>query len=448
MKMKKYDNYKDSGIEWIGEIPEHWKVKKIKHRCYVKGRVGWNGLKSSEFLTEGYAYLVTGTDFKDDTIDWVNCYHIDEDRYNEDPFIQLKKEDLLITKDGTIGKLAVVNNLNKPACLNSGIFVVRSLNKDFSTCFLFWVLKSRSFTEYNDLTSYGSTIQHLYQNIFVEFCFAFPNLNEQHSISDFLNRKTAEIDQIITNKQKLIALYEEQKQAIIYQAVTKGLNPNTKFKDSGLEWLGEIPEHWRIKKLKYLARVQTGTTPKIQNAKIDYFEEGVINWFTPSDFKSDFILHDSNRKINNYSVKEKEVELFPENTVYLISIGATLGKVGISKSQAAANQQINVIIFNKNLINPHFGLFFLVSIKEFIKNEADYTTLPILNQSKSKLMNMAYPDSREQLEIVKYIVAESKKLDQIIEKYDKQIELLKEYRTALISNIVTGKIKISNTFEL
>ncbi len=297
-EISKYGKYKDTGIEWIGEIPENWDVKKIKHRCYVKGRVGWKGLKSSEFLTDGFSYLVTGTDFKNDTVDWDNCYHIDEERYNEDPYIQLQNEDLLITKDGTIGKLAVVTNLDKPACLNSGIFVVRSIKDDFSTRFLLWVLKSSIFTDFNGLTAYGSTIQHLYQNVFFEFAFAFPPVNTQISIADYLQKKTAEIDHIIANKQKLIALYEEEKQAIINQVVTKGLDPNLKMKDSGVEWLGEIPEHWEQKNLKYLARVQTGGTPKIQNAKMDYFADSTINWYTPSDFYNDGVLEDSNRKIN------------------------------------------------------------------------------------------------------------------------------------------------------
>jgi len=446
-EISKYGKYKDTGIEWIGEIPENWDVKKIKHRCYVKGRVGWKGLKSSEFLTDGFSYLVTGTDFKNDTVDWDNCYHIDEERYNEDPYIQLQNEDLLITKDGTIGKLAVVTNLDKPACLNSGIFVVRSIKDDFSTRFLLWVLKSSIFTDFNGLTAYGSTIQHLYQNVFVEFAFAFPPVNTQISIADYLQKKTAEIDHIIANKQKLIALYEEEKQAIINQVVTKGLDPNLKMKDSGVEWLGEIPEHWEQKNLKYLARVQTGGTPKIQNAKMDYFADSTINWYTPSDFYNDGVLEDSNRKINEFAVDDNEVEIFPENSVYLVSIGATLGKVGLSKTKASANQQINVIIFDKSLLNPFYGYYFLVSNKEMIKLEADYTTLPILNQTKTKSLTIAYPNLKEQDEIVQYIDKECVRINTILEKFNKQIDLLKEYRTTLISEVVTGKIKVPNTIE-
>ena len=189
--MKAYEKYKDSGIKWIGEIPEKWGIKKIKHKCYVKARVGWKGLKSTEFLTEGYSYLVTGSDFKNDTVDWKECYHIDKKRYEEDPYIQLQEEDLLITKDGTIGKLAIVSELDKPACLNSGIFVVRSLNEDFKTSFLFWILKSKIFTQFNDYTKYGSTIQHLYQKRICRFFFSLSEKSRANSHSQLPRQKNS-----------------------------------------------------------------------------------------------------------------------------------------------------------------------------------------------------------------------------------------------------------------
>ena len=256
--MECYEAYKDSGVEWIGEIPDKWDTKKIKHKCSVKARVGWKGLKASEFLINGYSFLITGTDFKNDKIDWKNCYHIDKDRYDEDPYIQLQSQDLLITKDGTIGKLAVVSELEKPACLNSGIFVVRSLNKDFSTKYLFWVLKSTLFTQFNEYTSYGSTIQHLYQNVFVEFWYPFPGLTEQTAIANYLYRKTAEMDALIAQKQRLIELYQEEKTAIITQAVIQGIDPNAKLKVSGIDWLGEIPENWGVSRLKNICSVRQG----------------------------------------------------------------------------------------------------------------------------------------------------------------------------------------------
>lgn len=211
---------KDSGVEWIGKIPEHWEVKKVKNSCYVKARVGWKGLRSDEFLELGYSYLITGTDFKNGEIDWENAYQIDQMRFDDDPFIQLKENDLLITKDGTIGKLAIVKNLNKPACLNSGIFVIRPLIKKLSTNFLFCILSSKIFTDFNDFTSYGSTIIHLYQNVFVNFSFPYPPLNEQIEIADYIDIATTKIATAISLKEKEIEKLKEYKSVLINDVVT------------------------------------------------------------------------------------------------------------------------------------------------------------------------------------------------------------------------------------
>ena len=123
--------YKDSNIEWIGDIPREWKTTKLFNLCTIKGRIGWNGLRSDEFKEKSFAYLVTGQDFVSSDINWDRCYQIDKDRYDEDPFIQLSNGDILITKDGTIGKIAKVRNMDKPACLNSGIFVLKQRKETF-----------------------------------------------------------------------------------------------------------------------------------------------------------------------------------------------------------------------------------------------------------------------------------------------------------------------------
>lgn len=145
--IKRYEKYKDSGVVWIGKIPEHWKVKRLKFNTYIKARVGWHGLRSDEFSYSDGVYCVTGTDFYNGEINWDNCYRVSEERFNEAPYIHLKEDDLLVTKDGTIGKLALVKNLKERATLNSGIFVVRADNKDFDTHFMFWALQSPIFSE-------------------------------------------------------------------------------------------------------------------------------------------------------------------------------------------------------------------------------------------------------------------------------------------------------------
>ncbi len=210
---------KDSGVEWIGEIPERWKVMKIKFTSYVKGRVGWKGLTSEEYLENGYAYLVTGQDFQSKTILWDSCYYVDKDRYDDDPYIQLKNGDLLITKDGTIGKLAIVDGLKKPACLNSGIFLVRPYNY-YITDFLYYVLSSSVFSNFYFLRSFGSTIQHLYQNVFEEFSFPIPSIGEQDKIIAYLVKQTSKIDKIISVGKNMLQLLKEHKASLINQAVT------------------------------------------------------------------------------------------------------------------------------------------------------------------------------------------------------------------------------------
>ena len=210
---------KDSGVEWIGEIPEHWEVSKIKFTTYVKGRIGWQGLRADEFIDEG-PYLVTGTDFVDGLVNWDSCYHISMERYNEAPPIQLRENDLLITKDGTIGKVAIVKNKPKYAILNSGIFVTRPKNSAYLTEFMYWILNSQVFNKFIQYMSLGSTIVHLYQQTFENFSFPITNLNEQKTIAHFLDRKVAEIDGLISDIKLQIQKLKEYRQSLISEAVT------------------------------------------------------------------------------------------------------------------------------------------------------------------------------------------------------------------------------------
>lgn len=211
---------KDSGVDWIGEIPEHWEVMKLKHLISLKGRIGWNGLKSDEFEEVSYAYLVTGQDFNGADIDWSKCYQINEKRYMEDPFIQLNNGDILVTKDGSIGKIAKVNNLDKPACLNSGIFVLKQKNDSYDQDFLYWMLCSSVLKEFNTYTQTGATILHLYQNVFEQMPCVVPSKKEQEYIATYLNKKCNDIDVAKNIVELQISLLQERKQIIINDVVT------------------------------------------------------------------------------------------------------------------------------------------------------------------------------------------------------------------------------------
>ena len=274
-----------------------------------------------------------------------------------------------------------------------------------------------------------------------ELICVLPPLLEQQAIANFLDYKLGRMDRFIQKKKQLIKLLNEQKAGIINDAVTKGLNPNTNMKPSGIEWLGNIPEHWEVRKLRYLAKIKTGRTPKIKSSLIDFFENAEVNWFTLGDFRYDGILKDSKRKVNEFAVESNQVEIFPENTVYLIGIGGTIGKIGISYLRASSNQQINAIIFREK-IYPEFGFYFLKNSKHQVDLLADFTTLPILNQAKTKEIIVAIPPIPKQTAIVQHIEQETAQINTIIQTIEKEIVLTQEYRVALIAEAITGKIDV------
>lgn len=218
--LEKNAKLKDSGIDWIGQIPEHWEVLRIKDYTYIKARIGWQGLRSDEFELTGDYYCVTGTDFQNGQIDWSNCYHVEKERFEQDKKIIIREGDLLITKDGSIGKIAIVQSLPKPATLNSGVFVTRPRLGKYLNRYMYWLLNSSVFFDFIDLNKNGTTILHLYQNVFENFFYCLPSIKEQIEIADYLTDKTSKIDQIITNIQTQITTLKELRKTLINDVVT------------------------------------------------------------------------------------------------------------------------------------------------------------------------------------------------------------------------------------
>jgi len=447
--MEQYSDYKDSDAEWIGEIPAHWLVKKIKHGTYVKGRIGWKGLKSDEFLTHGYSYLVTGTDFNHGQIDWSTCYHIEKDRYEEDPYIQLAEGDLLITKDGTIGKVALVKDLQGFACLNSGIFLVRPTNGMYSTAFLYWVLSSDVFTKFINYTKTGSTISHLYQNVFVEFSFPIPKDFEQEAIASFLDRKTKQIDDLIAKKERLIELKKEERAAIINQAVTKGLDPDVTMKDSGIEWLGEIPEHWKTMPLKRIIKdLKSGVSVNSEDAPVNDNEIGILktscvyNYYFEPDENKKVLPEELNRVA--CPVKQGRIIISRMNTPNLVGASGYIEK-----------EYANLFLPDRLWITEFYPeldldtkwlsyVFISDSFRSEVSSRATGTSPSMKNISKEDLftVKVPFPDHVIQKEIRSYIDKYLSQSHKTIDRYKSQIDLLKEYKSTLISEAVTGKIKV------
>lgn len=212
---------KSSKYDWIGSIPNEWKIIRIKNACWLKGRIGWDGLTSSEYIEKG-PFLITGTDFSNGVINWDSCVHISEERFNQDSDIHIFEGDLLITKDGTIGKVAIVKNCPEEVSLNSGVLLIRN-TKDikYYQDFLYFVLQSNIFWAWYELSQSGnSTIKHLYQEQFYNFAFPLPDIEEQKEIAEYLYSFCHEIDSLIASKEKFITELETYKKSLIYEYVT------------------------------------------------------------------------------------------------------------------------------------------------------------------------------------------------------------------------------------
>lgn len=212
---------KGSGIEWIGEIPEKWCVVRLKYTSLLKGRIGWQGLRSNEYVDQG-PYLITGTDFNKGVIKWDTCAHILQERYWEAPDIHIRENDLLITKDGTIGKVAIAKNCPREVSLNSGVMLIRNTKEiKYHSKFLYYVLLSDEFWQwYRSNITGNSTILHLYQEQFYNFSYALPSHKKQDEIVQFLDEKVERLDQVIGEKELLINNLESYKKSLIYEVVT------------------------------------------------------------------------------------------------------------------------------------------------------------------------------------------------------------------------------------
>lgn len=194
-----------------------WVKINLAKNSRLKARIGWQGLTTAEYLDEGYSYLITGTDFKDGRINWNGCHYVNYDRYVQDPNIQVSNGDLLLTKDGTIGKVAYISDLNRPATLNSGVFVVKPITDAYTAHFMFYVLESSVFKEFLQQLSAGSTINHLYQKDLVKFdLYVPPTTEEQEAIIGIL----CDMDLDIYKLEEKLSKYQKIKQGMMDELLT------------------------------------------------------------------------------------------------------------------------------------------------------------------------------------------------------------------------------------
>ncbi|WP_055075634.1 restriction endonuclease subunit S [Pseudanabaena sp. 'Roaring Creek'] len=436
-----YSEYKDSGIDWLGKIPTHWNIQKIKYNSYVKGRIGWQNLRSEEFTDEG-AYLITGMHFKDGSVDWDSCYHITQERYEIAPEIQVKEHDVLMTKDGSIGKLAYIDYLPKEASLNSHLLVIRPLANKYHPKYLYYLLYSSVFKVYVLNTQTGTTFFGITQESVVNFPVILPSINEQKQIVTFLDRATTEIDQIIEQQKQLITLLEEERTTVISHAVTKGLDPSVPMKDSGIEWLGEIPKHWDVKKLKYIAYepFQYGA-----NEVAEFTDTSQPRFIRITDINDDGSLRDDTFK----SLPEDIAKpfLLKHGDILFARSGATVGKTFMYRETLGIACYAGYLVrlrVNPIIVVPEFIYLFTSSLAYWSWLSSSFIQATIQNVSAEKYANLvvSVPPLEEQNIIIKYLNSETARIDEAIDNVRSQIEKLEEYRTVLISDTVTGKIDV------
>lgn len=438
--MQRYEKYKDSGIEWIGEIPEHWEVKKIKFISTIQGRIGFKGYSVHDIVASGEGALTLGAKHisKNNKIDLTEPEFISWDKYYESPEIMLKTGDILVAQRGSLGKVALLDSIIGEATINPSLLILRNLA--ILPEFLLYYLSSNVFLEFIKIINSATAVPMISQQQLGDFKLPICNDQEQITIASFLDRKTTEIDHIIANKQKLIALYEEEKQAIINQAVTKGLDPNVKMKDSGVEWLGEIPEHWGNVSLKWISKIYSGGTPS-KNIQ-DYWQNGTIPWLNSGTVNQFFITEPSDY-ITEDALQNSSAKWIPEGSIViaLAGQGKTKGMAAQVKFECTCNQSMGIIVPNK-LINNRFLLYYLTRNYQNIRNLGGGDNRDGINLEMVGGIVIPLMPKNEQTEIVEFIEKENNRLDTIISKFNKQIDLLQEYRTTLISEVVTGKIKV------
>lgn len=439
--MKQYDTYKDSGIEWIGEIPSHWETVPIKYSLSVPLTDGPH--ETPELVSEGVIFI-SAEAIKEDKIDFEkkrgNISINDHERFSKK--YKPQRGDVFMVKSGaTTGNLARVET-DLEFNIWSPLAAFRPNPQKVSSDFLFFFMKSKRFFTAVELGWNYGTQQNIGMNVLENIRMVRLPVSEQTVIANYLDRKSGEIDTLIAEKKRLLELYEEEKTAIINHAVTKGINPKAKMKDSGIEWLAEVPEHWEVKKLKHIL------SEKLKYGANETAEEEIQEhprYIRITDFGNDGKLRSETFK--SLSPEKAEDYLLNEGDILFARSGATVGKTFQFKNYKGIACFAGYLIKatpNPEIIISDFLYLFTKSgaYENWRSSIFNQATIQNIGADKYALLEVPIPSLEKQQSIVQHIQTECARIDAKILKTQKLIELLSEYRTALISNVVTGKIKV------
>lgn len=431
---------KDSGIAWIGAIPEDWKINKIKAMASLSGRIGWQGLTSDEYTEEG-AFLITGVDFINGKINWESCVHVPMKRWKEATGVQIKENDLLITKDGTVGKVAIVENMPYETSLNSGVLLIR-LEKNYDNKYLYYVLQSDVFWTWFNMDNAGnSTIIHLYQHNFNNFSFASPSLTEQIAIASFLDKKCHNIDEIIKEYENQISLLQKSKKAIITEAVTKGINSSFELKNSGIKNIGLVNKEYGLQKIKYVCNIYTGNSIS-DDLKSNY--EDPLN-ARPYISSKDINVNTQETDYENgmyIKVNDKSFKIAPSGSILMCIEGGSAGKkiTYLEKDVCFVNK---LCCFDCKHINSKYLFYTLLS--NYFSEEFFLNISGLIGGVSVKTVGSMYvvcPNITEQEKISNFLDYKCNEINNLINLKEKAINKLQNYKKSLIYEYVTGKKRV------
>lgn len=414
MKYKKYSSYKDSGVEWLGDIPEHWKLLKNRHIFKTKDKV----LNDKEdmtvlSLTTNGIKVKKNLSFGKSTESYVGH--------------QMVYPGNLVFTPRDFDQTPILSGVSKyKGCISNLYLVLETNSKAYNhfVDYYWWGLKYK--VNYFKNFSYGIRFSYNFEQ-FKEIPFLQPPIQEQQQIADFLDKATAKIDTLIEKQTKQIGLLKEKRQAVISHAVTKGINPNIPMKDSGVEWLGVIPEHWEVKKLKFVLQ--------LLNKKEKIINQIVVALENIESWSGKYIESDSSYQGDDVAFCIGDI-LFGKLRPYLAKV-FLCSFDGIAFGDLLAYKPI------KDYASK-YAFYSLIS-EDFIKivDSSTYgTKMPRASSEFLSEMRLTVPPLKEQQQIANYLDEKTSKIDILIEKSNKSIELLKEKRTALISAAVTGKIDV------
>lgn len=420
LNIQKYPAYKNSGVEWLGEIPSHWEATKVKNifRLVVEPAPKNNDF---ELLS---VYTDIGVKPRKEL----------EERGNKasttDGYWFVKKGDIVVNK--LLAWMGAIGVSNYDGVTSPAYDILRA-KKQIDSNFYHYLFRNEACI--SELKKHSRGIMdmrlRLYFDKFGDIVIPYPNYLEQRKIVDFLDRKTAQIDQAIGIKEKQIELLKERRQILIHKAVTRGLNPNAKLKDSGVEWIGEIPEGWEVKRLKYVANLISIKMASKDNSLNYIGMENIESW------TGEFIATEAET--------EGLASYFMEGDILFGKLRPYLAKVYLAKEEGICSTEFLVYRANKNIYNWYLNLLMLSF--EFINliNSSTYgSKMPRANSEFIGNQLIPIPPKGEQTLISEYIESISTKIATAISLKEQEIEKLKEYKATLINSAVTGKIKVSN----